>query len=106
MKITDNRIKNITNRNRVFSSKLGFFALNLNMIKTVTAALLLLVGLTSIFLLTATQAIAKGPGTIKPNPQPIGTIAPVTVNVGDGAVTRNVVKTISTMRRTMRTTGR
>ena len=53
MEITDNRIKNVTKRNRVFSSKLGFFARNLNMIKAITTALLLLVGLTSVFPLTA-----------------------------------------------------
>ena len=109
MEITENRIKNITKRNQVFSTplrrgerqggpfaaplvrgvKLGFFALNLNMTKTVTTALLLLVCLTSIFLLTAPQAIAKGPSQPS-NPQPIGTIDPVTVNVGDSAVDRNV----------------
>ena len=64
MEITNNRIKNITKINRVFPKKLGFFTLNLKMIKTVTTALLLLLGLASIFPLTAMAAAPAFNGAI------------------------------------------
>ena len=87
MEITDNRIKNMqsikcqknkrnTKRNRVLPKKLGFFAL-------------LLVGLTSIFPLTSTEAVPPG---IRPNRSPVtvGKIDPVTLTVGGSATTVDV----------------
>ncbi len=79
MEVTDNRIKKIqsikavgscqknvqnTKRNRVLRKKLGFFALNFNMGVTVTTVLLLLVGLTSVFPLTAIAAAPTASGAI------------------------------------------